>query len=79
MQLIGYDDVFHHVAIKASINEDKLKEELGRFTKRRHSIAHQGDHDLSQNPPTLNSIRKKDAEECIKLVTTIAKTINTLS
>jgi hypothetical protein len=79
LQLAGYEDIFHQVAIAASMNEDKLKEDIGRFTKRRHVIAHQGDHDLTQNPPLLNPIRKKDAEECIRLVTTIAKVINSLS
>jgi hypothetical protein len=72
MQLVGYDNIFHEVAIAASMNEDKLKQELSRFTKRRHAIAHQGDHDLTENPPILNTIRKKDAEDCIKLVKTIA-------
>ncbi len=79
LQLIGFDDVFHAVAVGESINEDNLKDDLNRFTKRRHAIAHQGDYDLSQNPPVENAIRKKDAEDCIKLITMIADAIHKLS
>ncbi|HWC60704.1 MAG TPA: HEPN domain-containing protein [Verrucomicrobiae bacterium] len=75
-QLIGIEDIFHEVAICASVNEDNLRVELSRFTKRRHAIAHQGDYDLTQNPPIENSIRKKDAEECIRLVSLLAATIH---
>jgi len=76
LQIVGFEDVFHEVAISAAINEDNLKDELTRFTKRRHSIAHQGDYDLSQNPPVENNIRKRDAEDCIKLVSKIAEAIH---
>jgi hypothetical protein len=79
LQFIGFDDVFHAVAVSESLNEDNLKEDLNRFTKRRHAIAHQGDYDLSQNPPIENSIRKKEAEDCIKLITKIAAAIHKLS
>ena len=78
LQLAGFDDVFHAVAVEASMNEDNLKDDLNRFTKRRHVIAHQGDYDLNQNPPTENPIRKKDAQDCIKLVTKIAQVIHKL-
>lgn len=76
MQLVGFDDIFHIVAVGESLNEDNLKEELGRFTKRRHTIAHQGDYDLTQNPPIENPIRKKDAENCIRLISKIANAIH---
>ena len=79
LQIAGFQDVFHEVAVSIPINEDKLKLELTRFTDRRHVIAHQGDYDLSQNPPVESSIRKKDAEDCIKLVSQIAATIHKLS
>jgi len=79
LQFAGFEDVFHSVAVSKSMNEDNLKDELNRFTKRRHSIAHQGDYDLSQNPPVENPIRKKDAEDCIKLITRIAESIHSLS
>lgn len=79
LQFAGFEDVFHAVAVAESLNEDNLKEELNSFTKRRHSIAHQGDYDLSQNPPVENTIRKSDAEGCIKLITKIAAAIHKLS
>lgn len=79
LQLAGFDDVFHAVAVGESLNEDNLKEDLNRFTKRRHAIAHQGDYDLSQHPPVENPIRKSDPEACIKLITTIAKAVHKLS
>jgi hypothetical protein len=79
MQFAGFEDVFHAVAVSASLNEDNLKVEITRFTKRRHAIAHQGDYDLTQNPPVEIPIRKKDAEDCIKLVTKIANSIHSHS
>jgi RiboL-PSP-HEPN len=79
LQIAGFQDVFHEVAISMSINEDNLKMELTQYTDRRHAIAHRGDYDLSQNPPAEASIRKKDAEDCIKLVSQIATTIHKLS
>jgi hypothetical protein len=78
LQLVGFEDIFHEVAVSASMNEDNLKQQLNTFTKRRHTIAHQGDYDLSQNPPVENSIRKKEAEECIRLVSKIAEAIHNL-
>jgi len=78
LQLVGIKDVFHEVAIVAKVNEDNLKSDLERFTKRRHIIAHCGDYDLSQNPAVENKITKKDATDCIKTVSVIAKTIHSL-
>ena len=73
LRLVGHDNVFHDLAIKARMNEDTLKLQLDKFTHRRHAIAHRGDYDLSQNPPREYVVTKKDAEDCIKLVGTLAR------
>ena len=78
MQILGYNDIFHEVAIKARMNEETLKKNLDEFTERRHAIAHRGDYDLSQKPPVEKIITKKYAEDCIKLVIKIAKQINAI-
>lgn len=78
MRLIGKDDIFKEVARAASTNEQELKEALGRFTKKRHIIAHCGDYDMSQTPPCENPIKKKDAEDCIKLMRSIAEKIDSI-
>jgi hypothetical protein len=72
MKLIGQDDVFHTIACSASVNEDHLKRDLGRFTKRRHIIAHCGDYDLNQTPPKENDITEEDVRLCIKMVKLMA-------
>jgi hypothetical protein len=78
MRLLGYDDVFATIARAASVNEDNLKGDLGRFTKRRHIISHCGDYDLSQTPPEENKILRKDVLECVKTVELVAREINKL-
>lgn len=78
MRLIGYDDVFATIALAASVNEENLKRDVGRFTKRRHIIAHCGDYDLNQTPPAENKILKKDVQECIRTVELVAQEINKL-
>lgn len=78
MRLIGIEDVFATIAGAASVNEENLKRDLGRFTQRRHIIAHRGDYDLSRTPPEENKILKKDVEDCIKTVKLIAREINEL-
>jgi hypothetical protein len=78
LRIVGYDDIFHEVAIKAQMNEDTLRADLDRFTKRRHAIAHRGDYDLNENPPQVNPVTKKDAEDCVKLVCRIAKHMHQL-
>lgn len=75
MRLIGKEDIFKEIADSASLNEQQLKESVGRFTKRRHIIAHCGDYDLTQTPPEENPITKPDAEECIKIMKKVAKEI----
>jgi hypothetical protein len=70
LQLVGEAKVFHKIAVKAHVNEDVLQ--------RRHMIAHRGDYNLNESPPTENVITKRDAEDCIKLVCLIAKHMNQL-
>lgn len=79
MKLIGHEDIFKDVARSASLNEQELKESIGRFTKRRHIIAHCGDYDLTQTPPIENTITKREAEECIKVMQTVARQIEKVS
>jgi len=78
MRLLGYQDVFATIAKSAAVNEGNLKSDLGRFTKRRHIIAHCGDYELSQSPPEEKKILKKDVLHCIRTVELIAKEINKL-
>ncbi len=78
MRLIGYDDVFAIVAQSASENEKILKEKLGKFTKRRHIIAHCGDYDLNQTPLVENKLLKDEVLECIRVVELVAREINKL-
>lgn len=78
LRIVGYEDVFHEVAIRGDLNEDTLRRDLDRFTNRRHAIAHQGDYDLTQNPPVENVVTKKDATDCIKLMSRIAQNIQNL-
>jgi hypothetical protein len=72
MKLIGHEDVFHTIAGSASVNEDHLKRDLARFTKRRHVIAHCGDYDLTQTPPKENDISDDDVKKCIQTVKLMA-------
>jgi len=76
MKLIGHEDIFKDIAHSASVNEQTLKENIGKFTKRRHIIAHCGDYDLSQTPPEEKSITKRDAEECIRTIESISREID---
>ncbi len=78
VRLVGIDDIFHDVAVAAGRNQDTLCADLDRFTERRHAIAHRGDYDISVNPPRELVISKKDAEDCIKVMTVVAKHIHEL-
>lgn len=78
LRLLGHEDVFATIAVAASVNEKTLKSDLGRFTNRRHIIAHCGDYDLSQAPPVENRILKKDVLACIKTVELVAREISKL-
>jgi hypothetical protein len=75
LKLVGFDNVFHEVAISAKENEDNLRDSLNKYTKRRHAIAHRGDYDLTTSPPCEQAIKKPDAQHCIKVVTTVARHI----
>jgi hypothetical protein len=75
MNLIGIADIFKDVAKSGSMNEQELKNDLGRFTQRRHVIAHCGDYDLTQTPPIENPIKMQDVRDCTKLITKIAEEI----
>lgn len=77
--MIGYDNVFDIIARSAGINEQNLKRDISTFTQRRHTIAHCGDHDLSQTPPIENPISARDANKCIDTVVLIATEIDKLS
>lgn len=78
MKLIGHENVFHIIACSASVNEDHLKRDLGRFTKRRHIIAHCGDYDLNQTPPKENDISDDEVGKCIETVKLMAAEIHKL-
>lgn len=78
MRIVGFEDIFHDIAMSAKVNEDTLCQDLDRFTERRHTIAHRGDYDLTENPPKENVVTKKDAEDCVRLITLIAKHIDAL-
>lgn len=75
LEMVGYKDIFSEVSVKADINEKNLRKKLNIFTNRRHVIAHSGDYNLNQNPPSEISIDKKYASECVKHVSLFAKTV----
>ena len=75
MKLVGHDNIFHTIALSARVNEDHLKSDLGIYTKRRHIIAHCGDYEINQTPPTEKPVSDTDVRKCIKTVVTIAKEI----
>jgi hypothetical protein len=76
LEMAGYPNIYSEVASKANINEKNLKGDLGKFTKRRHTISHSGDFDLNQAPPKENIINKTFAEDCLKTVKSFAENIN---
>jgi len=76
IKVVGYNDIFHEVALAARVNEDELRTKLDGFTRRRHAIAHHGDYDLTQRPPKESVVTKKDAQECIRLACLVAKHIH---
>lgn len=76
LKMVGHGDIFSKVSIKADINEKNLKGKLSSYTSRRHVIAHSGDYDLNQTPHKENEISKDYAEDCIKIVSLFARTMN---
>ncbi|MDR3596519.1 HEPN domain-containing protein [Clostridium sp.] len=78
MKIIGFNNIFNDISVKANINEETLKGDLDKYTNRRHMIAHKGDYDLAKLPPTENGITKSEVDDCIKVVSKIAKHIHDL-
>lgn len=78
LRLVGFENIFHDISMKANVSEDTMCAKLDDFTDRRHNIAHRGDYDLTQNPPIETAITKGDAEDCIKVVSMIAEHIHGL-
>lgn len=76
LEMVGHKDIFSEVSINADINEKNLRRKLNVFTNRRHIIAHSGDYDLNQNPPSEINIDKKYASDCVENVTLFAKKVN---
>ncbi|KGL59097.1 HEPN domain-containing protein [Polaribacter sp. Hel1_85] len=76
LKMVGHDNIFSSVAVKANINESNLKRKLNLFTSRRHVIAHSGDYNLNQTPHSENDINKNYAKECIEIVRLFASNIH---
>ena len=76
MEYAGFKNIIGLVAKKTNLNEDNLKQELDKFTKRRHTIAHGGDYDINQIPFKELGIDKDFAQKCIKIVSEFTKTVN---
>lgn len=76
MSLAGYKNIIGSVATKSKCNEGILKEDLDKFTKRRHTIAHGGDYDINQIPYKEIEIKKEYAIECHKVISEFTKTLN---
>ncbi len=74
--MVGYKNIFETVSKKADVSEPNLRRKINLFTTRRHIIAHSGDYDLNQNPHKENKIDKKYANECLNIVSLIAKNIH---
>ena len=78
MELAGIKDVFEKISHSANVNENRLRADIEKFTKRRHIIAHCGDYDLTQVPVISieNSIDKIYSQDCIKVVELFAEHLN---
>lgn len=76
MELAGYKNIFGIVSKKDNSNEHNLKIKIDDFTKRRHTIAHGGDYDITQIPYKEIEIKKEYAVECHKIVSNFTKTLN---
>lgn len=76
MNLIGYKDIFKNVSEKKDINETTLKNNIEKYTNRRHDITHSGDLMLYQNPVKENDITYEYTKKCIDNVKVFAEGIN---
>ncbi|MFM2224174.1 MAG: hypothetical protein RJA07_376 [Bacteroidota bacterium] len=74
--LAGLSNIIGAVAAKQNKNEKTLKEEINKYTKRRHTIAHNGDYATNQVPYKELEIQKEFAENCHKLISEFTKTLN---
>ena len=64
------------VAGKNNLHEDTLKNNINKYTKRRHVIAHNGDYAKNQTPFKELEIDKKFAQDCLKLISNFTKTLD---
>jgi hypothetical protein len=76
MELAGYKNIIGMVSKKSNSNEENLKQSIDKFTKRRHTIAHGGDYDITQIPYKELEIKKEFAVECHKIVSQFTTTLN---
>jgi len=76
MKMIGYKDIFDSVSKSLDKSKPNTESELDEYTNRRHLIAHCGDYDLTQAPPTENNIDKLYALKCISFITNFAEHLN---
>lgn len=76
LEMVGHKEILSEVSVKADINEKNLRRKLNIYTDRRHVIAHSGDYNLNQNPPSEIDIDKNYASDCVEIVSLFAKTIN---
>lgn len=79
MKLVGHSEIFKQISIKAELNETTMTQNINKFTKRRHIIAHSGDYSLNETMQTENGIDKKYAKDCIDLVSKFAETLNEIT
>ena len=76
MNLAGYPNIIGMVAGKQNLHEATLKEKINKYTKRRHTIAHNGDYATNQTPYEELTIDKDFAKGCLKLISEFTKTLN---
>lgn len=76
MELAGYKDIFEKVSHSANRSKSRLRDDIEKYTKRRHVIAHCGDYDLTQIPHTEKDIDKEFAKHCIEIVMVFAEHLN---
>jgi hypothetical protein len=76
MHLAGFPNIIGIVAGKKNLHEDTLKADINKYTKRRHTIAHNGDYATNQTPYKELEIDKKFAQSCINLISDFTKTLD---
>lgn len=76
MNLAGYPNIIGIVAKKKNLHEDILKADINKYTKRRHTIAHNGDYATNQTPYKELEIDKKFAQSCLALISDFTKTLD---